>query len=74
MLWATTNLPPIVFAAVLESGPTMTPFGFISDIVCCGSASARRATSVFALPRAAIQGAMAGRFRRSLHRAVAEPG
>ena len=66
--------PPIVFAVALESGPTMTAYGSISDIVCCGSASARPATSAFALRRAAIRSAMAGRCCRSLHRAAAALG
>ena len=54
--------------------PDDDSYGFISDIVCYGSASARPATSVFVLRRAAIRGAMAERFRRSRHRAAAEPG
>ena len=73
MRWARAKPPPI-FRHCLGSGPMTTAYGFISDIVCYSSASARPATSVFVPRRAAIRGATAERFRRSLHRAAAEAG
>ena len=60
---AKAALRPISFAAVFAAAPTMTRFGCSSAIACCSWASATPATSVSAPPRAAIQSAMAGRWR-----------
>ena len=62
------------FRRCLKSVPTMTAYGFTSDIACYGSASARPAMSASVLRRVAIRSAMAERFRRWPHRAAAEPG